>query len=182
MPNTIETNLQRLVQAKSDITNAIINKGGTVGSGDGFESFANDISSIPSGSSGIETGTVEYIDISSSVTTSGTLSAYRSGDIICIYGDINFNSSYDFNLSKDKSIAQISGISIPTYTTVTQNIGLYKYYYTSSAKADWIGVVDSISCSIDTQLDLITITTTKYISAENRKYINLRTYIYLIFT
>ena len=49
MPNTIADNLARLQQAKSDIANAIITKGGTVNSGDGLEDFATDIGTIPSG-------------------------------------------------------------------------------------------------------------------------------------
>lgn len=46
---SITTNLQRLVDAKSDIANAITAKGGTVNQGDGFEEFSADIASIPSG-------------------------------------------------------------------------------------------------------------------------------------
>lgn len=57
MPNnTIATNLQRLVDAKSDIADAITAKGGTVNQGDGFEEFPADIASIPSGG-------VDYTDI-----------------------------------------------------------------------------------------------------------------------
>ena len=47
----ISTNLQRLVDAKSDIAEAITAKGGTVNYGDGFEDFPDDIASIPSGGS-----------------------------------------------------------------------------------------------------------------------------------
>ena len=47
MPNTIAQNLLRLQQAKSDIANAIITKGGTVNSGDGLEDFVNGILTIP---------------------------------------------------------------------------------------------------------------------------------------
>lgn len=46
---SITTNLQRLVDAKSDIADAITAKGGTVNSGDGFEEFPADIATIPSG-------------------------------------------------------------------------------------------------------------------------------------
>ena len=49
MPNTIAENLQRLVDAKDDIAEAITAKGGTVASGDGLEEFAADIATIPSG-------------------------------------------------------------------------------------------------------------------------------------
>lgn len=49
MPNTIAQNLQRLIDAKIAIANAITAKGGTVGESDGLEDFASDIESIPSG-------------------------------------------------------------------------------------------------------------------------------------
>lgn len=52
MPNTIAENLQRLVDAKEDIADAITAKGGTVGANDGLEDFAADIASIPSGGAG----------------------------------------------------------------------------------------------------------------------------------
>ena len=45
--HTIAENLTRLQNAKTAIANAITAKGGTVGSGDGFEEFAADIGSIP---------------------------------------------------------------------------------------------------------------------------------------
>lgn len=48
MPNnTLATNLQRLVDAKSDIADAITTMGGTVNQGDGFEEFPADILTIP---------------------------------------------------------------------------------------------------------------------------------------
>lgn len=49
MPTTAEY-LQRLVNAKTSIANAITAKGGTVNSGDGYEEFSADIGSIPTGS------------------------------------------------------------------------------------------------------------------------------------
>ena len=48
MPNTIADNLQRLKAVRTAIGNAIVAKGGTVNSGDGFEDFPNDINTIPS--------------------------------------------------------------------------------------------------------------------------------------
>ena len=45
---TIEQNLQRLINATSNIANAITTKGGTVTQGDGLEEFASDIATIPS--------------------------------------------------------------------------------------------------------------------------------------
>lgn len=46
-PNTTAYNLARLVDAKIDIKNAILAKGGTVTTGDGLEEFPTDIASIP---------------------------------------------------------------------------------------------------------------------------------------
>ena len=47
MPNTIETNLQRLVTAKTDIKNAILTRGGGVDDSHGLTDFADDILTIP---------------------------------------------------------------------------------------------------------------------------------------
>lgn len=51
MPNehTIAENLQRLIDAKTSIGNAITAKGGTVGQNDGLEEFPADIGSIQGG-------------------------------------------------------------------------------------------------------------------------------------
>lgn len=49
--HTIAENLTRLVNAKTAIGNAIIAKGGTVGTNDGLEEFASDIATIPAGGS-----------------------------------------------------------------------------------------------------------------------------------
>lgn len=46
---SIAENLQRLIDAKKDIIDAILEKGGTVNSGDGFEDFPVDIRTITSG-------------------------------------------------------------------------------------------------------------------------------------
>lgn len=47
--HTIAENLQRLIDARTAISNAIKAKGGTVTDGDGFEEFINDIMTIPQG-------------------------------------------------------------------------------------------------------------------------------------
>ena len=48
MPNshTLDQNLQRLITARTSIANAIVQKGGTVSQGDGFEDFPDDIATI----------------------------------------------------------------------------------------------------------------------------------------
>jgi hypothetical protein len=52
MPNTIAENLERLKSSRTNIGTTIVNMGGTVASGDGFEEFSYDISTIPSGGGG----------------------------------------------------------------------------------------------------------------------------------
>ena len=47
MPNTIADNLQRLVDARTAIANAITRRGGIVTAGEGFEDFPADIATIP---------------------------------------------------------------------------------------------------------------------------------------
>ena len=47
--NTIADNLQRLIDAKADIADAITEMGGTVTAGDGYEEFPDDIRTIPTG-------------------------------------------------------------------------------------------------------------------------------------
>ena len=53
MSDTLADNLDRLKSSRTAIGNAIVAKGGTVNSGDGFEDFPNDINTIPSGGSSI---------------------------------------------------------------------------------------------------------------------------------
>ena len=48
MPNTIAQNLTRLQNARTAIAEAIVAKGGTVNSGDGYEEYPADILTIPS--------------------------------------------------------------------------------------------------------------------------------------
>ena len=46
----LNTNLTRLADARNNIAQAIVAKGGTVGTYDGFEDFPDDIGNIPEGS------------------------------------------------------------------------------------------------------------------------------------
>ena len=62
---SIADKITRLQTAKSGIASAILAKGGTVGASDGFEKFASDIASIPSGGAPIavnEDSDVLFID------------------------------------------------------------------------------------------------------------------------
>lgn len=52
MPHTIAENLERLIAARTNIADAIVDMGGTVTSGDGLEEFPYDISTIPGGGGG----------------------------------------------------------------------------------------------------------------------------------
>lgn len=65
MPNTIAANLQRLINAKEDIADAITARGGSVSSTDGFEDFPALIASLPD--SGVDTE--EYTSFPISVHT-----------------------------------------------------------------------------------------------------------------
>jgi hypothetical protein len=52
---TIAENLTKLQAARTSIADAIVQKGGTVSQGDGFEDFPSDIATIPAGGSGSAT-------------------------------------------------------------------------------------------------------------------------------
>ena len=66
---SIADKISRLSAAKTAIANAITGKGGTVGSGDGFEDFATDIGTIPTGGN-IQTGKTYTVSASGSQTIS----------------------------------------------------------------------------------------------------------------
>lgn len=66
MPHTIAENLARLIAARTDITDAIVDMEGTVTSGDGFEEFPYDISTISGGGGG------EAIPCSAALISFGT--------------------------------------------------------------------------------------------------------------
>ena len=66
---SIADKISRLSAAKTAIANAITGKGGTVGSGDGFEDFATDIATIPTGGN-IQTGKTYTVSASGSQTIS----------------------------------------------------------------------------------------------------------------
>lgn len=124
MPNTIAQNLVRLQQAKSDIADAIITKGGTVNSGDGLEDFATDIGTIPSGdidiSKALKTTRPRYIDCPQHpvfAIQSGGTPSYTSGsdiwsdgtDLYISHGSVDYQ--YIFNRSTN------------SWTTISWNIG-----------------------------------------------------------
>ena len=77
----IADNLKRLIIAKTDIQNAIVTMGGTVGENDGLEDYANDISTIPVGSGKTN---VVIPNISTSLSSSSTsISANTTNILLC---------------------------------------------------------------------------------------------------
>lgn len=76
---SIADKITRLQAAKEAIAAAITSKGGTVASGDGYESFASDIASIPSGGgSEVERKDVNFVDYTGKVLASYTLAEASS--------------------------------------------------------------------------------------------------------
>lgn len=168
MPNTIAQNLQRLVDAKDAISEAITAKGGTVSTGDSFEDFPTDIASIPSGGSGDASKPVKFIDYDGSIVASYTPEEFAE------LTEMPANPSHDgltaqgwnWNLTDAKSYVQDCGrLDIgQMYTTSDGNTRLYIYcneitYYTRvqfyisayrTVSVDWgDGSVDSNSRDSD---------------------------------
>ena len=90
----IATNLQTLVDDRDDIRTALVAKGVSAASNHGFNDFADDIASIPSGGN-LQTGSLSSITVKeSSYTNSQTCSTFLfKGDSDLIYFHIQFSSS-----------------------------------------------------------------------------------------
>ena len=112
MSNTISQNLTRLQNAQASIATAIQNKGGTVGSQDGFEEFPNDILSIPTSEE-----TLAFLFVTTTAGTTITVSkngttldpqTSTSGEELCFkilsYG--TWTVSGDNDITKTISISQ----------------------------------------------------------------------------
>jgi hypothetical protein len=110
---TIAENLQRLVDAKTDIASAITAKGGTVNTGDGFEEFASAIAGIPEGT--------EILDLttSDSNVTHNNLHATYHGDTLFIFGSFRSISSNDVEFTFPKSLQDIGVITNKTGTLLS---------------------------------------------------------------
>jgi hypothetical protein len=105
MPNSISQNLQRLIDAKDAITTAITNKGGTVASGDGFEEFYTDISTIPTATLGTK-----------SITDNGTYNA--SSDGVDGYSSVSVNVPVlNTAPQKDVNFYDYDGSIVYSYTS-----------------------------------------------------------------
>ena len=109
MPNTIAENLQRLVAARTAISNAIITKGGTVNAGDGLEEFPNDINTIP---------TTNLTALN--VTENGTYYESTPEEITSTSFPITLSNSLGTNLIDYLISGNMSQTGTPTPTTPIQ--------------------------------------------------------------
>lgn len=80
MSNTIAQNLIRLQNAKYAIANAITAKGGAVTTGDGFEDFASDIATIPSGQPSYVSSGLQFISTELTGARQGTQGKIAAAD------------------------------------------------------------------------------------------------------
>lgn len=155
---TITQNLEKLVAAKSAIAAAITAKGGTVGANDGFEEFAIDVATIPSGGSAniyksIKNmpGEVRFEEKS--------WSGYTSFSGYCIWtdGDNIYYSAGTNHYVLDKSTSTWSEMSWSGLTRFDGGQiwtdGNSIYYSYSSSQSHYV-LQRYIACtSCDTQLD-----------------------------
>jgi len=91
---SIADKITRLSTAKTNIANAITNKGGTVTSGDGFEDFATDIGTIPTSS---YSGNAVQGDVLSGKTFYSSSSTLQTGTMTnrgAVSASVGYNQSY----------------------------------------------------------------------------------------
>ena len=118
--STISQNLTRLQNAKTAIADAIVAKGGTVNTGDGFEDFANDISTIQTGASGftfVDNSVLQpYNTYGSYFKFDGSIFKYESNTnkIFAIIGRFinNSNNTYQCIFDNYGSSPKNSGLSV----------------------------------------------------------------------
>lgn len=121
---TIAQNLQKLINDRDDIAAAITTKGGTVNQGDGYDDFAADILTIPSGA---PTGSIAFyeevmeIDAWSTVhfTLNNAVVYYdENAKSLCYYFLINIsNNTYhraDLAPNTIYHNIYITGLTLPT--------------------------------------------------------------------
>jgi hypothetical protein len=121
--STIKQNLQSLITAKSNIASAILSKGGTVGSNDGFTDFANDILTISGMPSGFDI--VPYHQY-------GTYGSYFTFDGIII--SCKSSSHKEFFMCgqlKSSSYVQINGSFRSGVAINYSDLGISSYYDSS---------------------------------------------------
>lgn len=104
MPNTLKQNVDRVVAAKTAISNAIVAQGGTVSVGDGLEEFAADIATI---STGVDPEPINAVLEDANDELEAALGG--GGSTPVAKGQVNFYD-YDGTLVKSMSSAQFRGL------------------------------------------------------------------------
>lgn len=104
---TIATQIAALQQDKSDIATAITNKGGTVNSGDGFDDFATDIATIPTGGT-IDSLTITPTTSQQTISASGGTDGYSPITVNAVDNTIDANIQAS-NIKSGVSILGVSG-------------------------------------------------------------------------
>lgn len=178
MPNTIADNLQRLVDAKNDIADAITTMGGTVNEGDGFEEFPTDIATIPAGGGS---------EIDRTITTLWTYGIDNTKSFAKQYGNtiaITITATSRVRVSitdTDASItiyaARISGLDLPSSlnsaiisASVSNISGTVGTYGSSSTSRNYKGV-DGVVNYIDSHtLEIGMIVNGKYSTYEHATF------------
>jgi hypothetical protein len=127
MPNTIEQNLQLLIQAKSNIATAITNKGGIVNHEDGFSSFSDDIATIPIGNT----------LVTLTMTGNGGV-AYQFGRVVvyCVNVSLMVNPG--------STLATLSGLSISNTSIYASNFACNTDYRGNMATVTYTVTSSSI--------------------------------------
>ena len=114
-----EENIGRLVNAHSDITTAILQKGGTVTRSDGFENFASDIATIPAG------GTSDYTELSNKPQIGGvTLSGNKTASELGLQTEISDLSTIKSGASAGATAVQTIKIGGTTQTKTDGTVNL----------------------------------------------------------
>lgn len=132
---TIADEIQALSDDRTAIQNAILAKGGTVASADGFDDFASAIATIPSGLSGV-TGsfTTQSSAGVQTISIPYTGSGYPVSIQIVIDGGAWGKSSFSVGEIQVFSVAKEKPLVTPLYNgTVTTNGALWAAVYANNA-------------------------------------------------
>lgn len=124
---SIADKIQRLQAAKTAIATAITNKGGTVASGDGYEDFATDIATIPSGGGGtdnlpafISDGVSTFTD--NNITKIGAYAFYyrNSSNVTTPITSVSCANVENIGNYAFQSCAQLTSVDFPKCKTLGQ--------------------------------------------------------------
>ena len=140
--STIAENLQKLITAKTNIRNAILDMGGTCPSDHGFEDFDDDIDSIPSGSGTCLTfkGTKSFTlkTYNTSKNWDGTLQYSTDGSTWTTWDGVTTISS----TSSSPYVLYLRGTG-NTYITGTNDAN-GRFQFTTTGTIDCIGRIDTL--------------------------------------